>query len=94
VVALAVGGTRESVMDGQTGVLVDDGSVDGFAGGLERVRQIAFDPATLRRHAERFGRDRFLSGFQSVVDAALRGVRSRFSDALTARASENRDLTP
>jgi glycosyltransferase involved in cell wall biosynthesis len=68
VVALAAGGTRETVMDGQTGVLVDDGSVDGFTGGLERVRQIAFDPATLRRHAARFGREQFLTGFQRVVD--------------------------
>ena len=71
VVALAEGGALESVIDGQTGVLVRDGSVEAFAGALRDVSSRAFDPAAIRRHAESFSRDRFKQQFQQVVSDVL-----------------------
>lgn len=71
VVALAQGGATETVLDERTGVLVRDSSVEAFAGGLRRVAELPFDPATIREHALRFSRARFLSEFKNVVDRTL-----------------------
>jgi glycosyltransferase involved in cell wall biosynthesis len=71
VVALGQGGARETVEDGVTGVLVQDNSVDGFAEGIARAASTPFNPATIRRHAERFSRARFQSEFQAAVDDAI-----------------------
>ena len=59
VVALARGGATETVVAGETGVLVDSPSPDAFADGITRVLARRFDAEAIRRHAERFGRERF-----------------------------------
>jgi glycosyltransferase involved in cell wall biosynthesis len=71
VVALDAGGARETVVDGRTGVLVGNRSVDAFAAGLTRALQTKFDKDAIRQNALRFSRDRFLSEFQQAVDGAL-----------------------
>ncbi len=70
VVALGQGGARETVEDGVTGILVDDDSTDGFAAALARAAAARFEPATVRRRAERFSRDRFREEFQAAVNDA------------------------
>ena len=70
VVALGRGGAAETVVDGTTGVLVADSSVEAFSDGLSRVRSIAVDDGTLRQHAMAFSRERFTTGFQAAVAAA------------------------
>jgi glycosyltransferase involved in cell wall biosynthesis len=70
VVALGRGGARESVLHGQTGILVDDDSVEAFAEGLHRVRELNVDRTAIRRHAETFSRERFLREFKGVVQDA------------------------
>jgi glycosyltransferase involved in cell wall biosynthesis len=71
VVALGVGGACETVIDGATGVLVDDKSVEAFAEGLVRVRRLQFDPVAIRAHAEQFSRARFMTDFQAAVAGAV-----------------------
>jgi glycosyltransferase involved in cell wall biosynthesis len=71
VVALARGGALETVIDGVTGVLVADGSADGFAGGLRKALGGGFDARAIRRHAESFGRERFADQFDAAVEALL-----------------------
>ncbi len=66
VVALGAGGACETVVDGETGVLVPDGSVEALTAGLHRARKIQFDPAAIRNHALRFSRDRFKTDFSAV----------------------------
>jgi hypothetical protein len=68
VVALAQGGAVESVVDGTTGVLVQDPSAAAFAAALRDVSARTFDAAAIRRHAESFGKARFQQQFQAVVD--------------------------
>jgi glycosyltransferase involved in cell wall biosynthesis len=68
VVALAEGGALDSVLDGVTGILVREPTVEAFAEALNDVPARAFDPAVIRRHAERFGKARFQAEFQQVVD--------------------------
>jgi glycosyltransferase involved in cell wall biosynthesis len=71
VVALDAGGARETVVDGRTGILVTDRSVDGFAAGLTRALQTSFDRNAIRQNALRFSRDRFLAEFRAAVDDAV-----------------------
>jgi glycosyltransferase involved in cell wall biosynthesis len=72
VVAYGRGGARETVVDGVTGILVDDPSVAAFADALARVRQMPFAPATARAHAERFSRQRFQAEMTRLVDETAR----------------------
>jgi glycosyltransferase involved in cell wall biosynthesis len=69
VVALARGGALESVVDGVTGLLVQDDSVDAFSAALRDVSSRQFDSSAIRRHAETFGKARFKAEFQRVVDS-------------------------
>ena len=75
VVALDAGGARETVADGRTGVLVRDGSIDAFAGGLQAAARIRFDRDAIRANALRFSREVFLTQFQQAVDEAVRRGR-------------------
>jgi glycosyltransferase involved in cell wall biosynthesis len=75
VVALDAGGARETVVDGHTGVLVADRSVDAFADGLTRARRLEFDRDAIRQHALQFSRERFLNQFRQAVDDALAAGR-------------------
>jgi glycosyltransferase involved in cell wall biosynthesis len=71
VVALGEGGALDSVVDGVTGLLVREPSVDAFADAFARAATHAFDPAAIRRHAETFGKDRFQQELQAVVAGEL-----------------------
>jgi len=71
VVALGEGGAAETVIDGRTGILVAGASADAFADGLERARTASFDEGVLREHALSFAPDRFRTGFQKAVAAAI-----------------------
>ncbi len=67
VIALGEGGAVESVVDGETGILVRDRSVEAFATAMDAAATRAFDPAVIRRHAETFGKDRFKELFAEIV---------------------------
>jgi glycosyltransferase involved in cell wall biosynthesis len=71
VVALARGGATETVIDGETGVLVATPDPDAFADALGRVTREPFDPGRIRANAERFSRDRYLEQMQQAVDELL-----------------------
>jgi glycosyltransferase involved in cell wall biosynthesis len=77
VVALDAGGARETVIPGVTGVLADaSGSVDALTAALETCLRTTFDPAVIRRHAERFSRDAFRQGFAAAVAGAIAARRA------------------
>ena len=71
VVALNAGGARETVVDGETGILVDGPSVQAFAAGLERAMTTTFDRTAVRRNAERFSRANFLRSFTAAIERAI-----------------------
>ncbi len=73
VVALARGGATETVVDGRTGVLVEDASAPAFADGISRAIAASFDRAVIRRNAERFSRERFVDEIGHAV-ASLQGA--------------------
>jgi glycosyltransferase involved in cell wall biosynthesis len=72
VVALARGGARETIVDGETGVLVEDPGSEAFAAGIRSALARSFDTAAIRRHAEGFGRARF----GDAIDAIVRETRA------------------
>ena len=67
VVALARGGSLETVVPGETGVLVSDPSPAAFAEAVAYVLDARFDAGAIRRHAERFGRRRFADDLTALI---------------------------
>ncbi len=67
VVALGRGGALETVIANETGFLVDDPSAPAFADAIARALETRFDTAAIRRHAERFGRERFGDEISALV---------------------------
>ena len=71
VVALGRGGALDTVIDGVTGVLVPDATVDALAAGLGRAASTPWDPARIRAHAETFSRRRFITEIDRVVNETM-----------------------
>jgi len=73
VIALGRGGALETILPGQTGLLVDDLSADAFAAAIDQLSKTRFDTGIIRRHAERFGRERFGDEIEAIVNDARAG---------------------
>jgi glycosyltransferase involved in cell wall biosynthesis len=67
VVALGRGGARETVVDGVTGVLVEEDTPQAFAGGMARAASLTIDTAAMRAHTERFSVERFEAALQNLL---------------------------
>lgn len=59
VIGNALGGVRDSVDDGTSGVLYADATLDGLCDAIERFEGATFSEATVRSNAERFAPLRF-----------------------------------
>jgi glycosyltransferase involved in cell wall biosynthesis len=70
VVALAAGGAREIVRDGEDGLLVADPDPDAFAEAVRDVERRTWDPQVLRASARRFDVSRFRDRIRAIVDEA------------------------
>jgi glycosyltransferase involved in cell wall biosynthesis len=73
VVAFGKGGANETVVDGVTGVLFNEQSVDGLAAAIARLDRTEIDPNACRRNAIRFDASIFQTGMRAVIDAVLEG---------------------
>lgn len=73
VVALGRGGALETVSDGGSGFLVREQSAPAFADAIRRAIAHPFDRDAIRRHAERFGRERFGDEIEALVREAGAG---------------------
>ena len=67
VVALGRGGACETVIDGETGLLVDDPGAEAFADHIAQAITRRFDAAAIRTHAERFSRERFGDEMSALI---------------------------
>jgi glycosyltransferase involved in cell wall biosynthesis len=68
VVAVDRGGAHETVIDGETGVLVQDGTATAIAEALREVDFEAFSPTAIRHHAEQFSPQRFANQLMAEVN--------------------------
>jgi glycosyltransferase involved in cell wall biosynthesis len=71
VIAPKAGGTKETVVDGETGVLVENPSVEELASAMRYVDYCSFSRTAIRKNAERFSRARFAQRFTAEVTAAV-----------------------
>jgi glycosyltransferase involved in cell wall biosynthesis len=67
VIALGRGGASETLVPGESGLLVDRATPDAFADAMSGIARRSFDLSAMRARAEMFGRERFESQFASVV---------------------------
>jgi glycosyltransferase involved in cell wall biosynthesis len=72
VIAYGVGGARETVLDGRTGVLYEQPGAAGLAAAIQRFEGLALDDAQLRANAARFGRPRFHEQMAAAIERAAR----------------------
>jgi glycosyltransferase involved in cell wall biosynthesis len=77
VVALGRGGARETVVPGETGILVDEPAPGAFADAIRCAIDHPFDPVVIRRNAERFSRARFAAEMTRVITEAAETTAQR-----------------
>ncbi|HEY7152182.1 MAG TPA: glycosyltransferase [Solirubrobacterales bacterium] len=70
VLAADAGGAQETVVPGETGVLVPPGDVEAMAEALQQTDFTRFDPDRIAENAARFSTERFRSELQAVVERA------------------------
>lgn len=82
VIAYGVGGARETVIDGQTGVHFAEQSADCLAAAIERFESLRLDPAVVRANAGRFGESRFQAEMAAAIERAaeVKGTREAPAD--------------
>jgi glycosyltransferase involved in cell wall biosynthesis len=70
VVAYGAGGVVDTVVSGATGVLAPEQTVASFTEAIRAFEDMTFDSASMRQHALRFSRDRFVAQMREVVAEA------------------------
>jgi glycosyltransferase involved in cell wall biosynthesis len=72
VVALRAGGVLDSVVDGRTGILFEEGVVKSLAEALQVAAARAWDRRAIRARAAQFSRGRFLEQLRVALDSIVR----------------------
>src|SRR5690606_3552281 len=72
VIAYRDGGALETVIEGETGLFFDRPEADSLRAALEDFEQRDWDPARIRRNAERFSVERFLRETREILEAVER----------------------
>jgi glycosyltransferase involved in cell wall biosynthesis len=67
VVAYGRGGALETVIDGETGILVNEQTPEAFAAAISDAFDRPFDRSVLRKNAERFSPERFRDELEQVL---------------------------
>ena len=76
--AFGRGGAVETVVPGGTGMLAKEPSAEAFAEAIARALAHRFDGGAIRRHAERFGRERFGDEMEALVADTLQAKQARW----------------
>jgi len=68
VIAYNGGGYKETVVDGKTGLLFDDYSVDGLLFVIKKFEKMKFNSLEIQKYAERFSKDRFKKEIEEFIE--------------------------
>lgn len=68
VIAFNGGGYKETVLQGETGLLFDDLSVDGLIKAIKEFEKMKFNSEECVRQAQKFGKERFKKEIQEFVE--------------------------
>lgn len=73
VLALASGGALDTVIEGRSGILFPEATIESLCAAIERFEreESGFNPHTVREHALTFSRQQFESSFAAFVEEAL-----------------------
>ncbi len=88
VIALGVGGALDSQIDGVTGVLFSEPTVESLIAAILRADAIDFDPQQIRAHAETFDRENFKVRMGDFIARVGSPNRSSYLPAETAAHPE------
>lgn len=81
VIGLGRGGLLETVIDGTTGILFPEPTVESLVEGLSRFHPAEFDPETISRHASGFSKERFKKQIGDFVEEKMSAAEAgRFND--------------
>jgi len=81
VIAYGAGGALDTVIDGLTGILAPEQSVESFVAAIQRFETCSFSAERLRDHALAFSLDRFKRQISAFVANAWEEHASRFAPA-------------
>lgn len=81
VIAAAAGGALETVVDGETGILVAPGDVESLAQALAATDFDRFDPLRIAAHARRFSRETFKRRLTQWVEAVAEEPQPAYAAA-------------
>ena len=72
VIAFNGGGFRESVIDGKTGVLINEVSKKSLQEAIKRIENIKWNKEEIIKNAKRFGRERFVREMLQFINEKVR----------------------
>ena len=72
VIAYNGGGYKETVVQGKTGLLFDDYSVDGLMKAMKKIHDSSFKIQEIKDHAEKFSKERFVKEMGEFVEKKYR----------------------
>ena len=74
VIAWNYGGTGESVIDGETGILFDEQTKDSIIAAVKKFEGISgnFNPELIRKHSKNFSRTSFENNIKNFVDEKVK----------------------
>ena len=93
VVAAAVGGALETVIDGETGVLVPGGDADAFARAFTEIDFDRFEAERIAQHAHRFSKEVFKRRLVAQVESLREEAPPQQPYATTAPAPSGAPLS-
>jgi len=67
VIAFAKGGALDTIMEGTTGTLFAQQTPEALIEAVRKNSEVRFAPVAIRRHAEQFGTERFMSKLSELV---------------------------
>lgn len=68
VIAFGVGGSLESIIEGETGVFFDRSDARSINDAIKRCESINFDPQKIREHAYKFSEENFIKQFKEKIE--------------------------
>jgi glycosyltransferase involved in cell wall biosynthesis len=68
VIAYGLGGARDSVIDGETGLLFAQQTAESLSDAILRFEDLRLDENRIRDNARRFSRGRFLEAFAALLE--------------------------
>ena len=90
VIAFRAGGATETVLEGETGILFDEATVESLADAIVEFEPMSWNSASIRRHAESYDTSVFATRFYDFLSQVAPGFENQTLDKATRRESPAR----